>query len=106
MLATIEFDDNATLDANEIQNEIGIRMLTAKFAAFEPPAAQILPEYVFGIRGGIAQPALQMRVKNLLVSLTFHSCDGLKNPYLRENPSPPNPPLEGEGFDGATAPPP
>jgi len=72
VLTTVQFDNQRSLETYEVQNEIGERMLPAKFAVFNLPAAQTLPKQVLGIRRSIAQSALQLRSEDLLVRLSSH----------------------------------
>jgi hypothetical protein len=43
MLASIDFDDRFPFQAHEVHHEIEERMLSAKFAAVELSATQVLP---------------------------------------------------------------
>jgi len=72
VLTAIEFDDEHAIEANEIQNEITVRMLPAKLATVELTSLQPLPKRTFAISGRVAQLPLQFRPQDLLAGLTFH----------------------------------
>jgi hypothetical protein len=73
MLTSIEFDYDAALETNEVENEIVGGMLAAEFAAFNLPSTQALPEQMLSLSRRVAQPTLQLGFENALVRLTFHS---------------------------------
>jgi len=58
VLAAVEFDDDGTLEADEVQDEVSKRMLSAKFASFELTTSEHSPKRALGIRWRIAQSAL------------------------------------------------
>ena len=90
MLSSIDFDDQTVVEANEVKNVIAVRVLASELAAWHLLSTQDGPELSFGICHPVAQRPLQRSFENILVRLAFHT--------LLFNPSPPNPPLEGEGF--------
>jgi hypothetical protein len=94
VLTPIELDNYATLETDEVENEITVGVLAAEFASFNLTPAQALPKQMLGVGRRVAQSTLQLRIENTLVCLTLHVT-------LESNPSPPNPPLEGEGFGAA-----
>src|SRR4029453_2451820 len=81
MLTTVQFDDNGSLEAHEIQNVIGERVLPTKFAVLDLPAAQALPKHMLSIRRCIAQPALQPWSENRLLRLSFHDACQQHHPH-------------------------
>ena len=91
MLAPIQLDNDAPFQAYKIKNEICVGVLSPELAALKLPSAQSLPEQVLPSRRRIAQLALQLGLKNAFVGLAFHANT------CNFTPSPPNPPLEGEG---------
>ena len=72
MLTAIEFDHRLSLEANEIENEVAVRMLASKLAILYLTAAQALPKAMLGICWRVSQPALQLGFENALVCLASH----------------------------------
>lgn len=72
MLSSIDFHHQHAFEADEIQDEIVVGMLTTKLATFDLFPAQPLPEFSFRIGGPIAQSALQVRFQYLWVGLSTH----------------------------------
>ena len=92
MLASIKFDDEAALQTRKVKNIVSIRVLTAKLASFNLSAFQPLPQRAFRVGRLVAESLLQSCFANAWIRLAFHV-----HGRVGENPSPPNPPLEGEG---------
>jgi len=88
MLATVQFDDQCSLEAHEVQNVIAKWVLSPKFAGFDLPAAQTLPKRMFGIRRRIAQSTLQLWFQNALVRLTSHNSPRCEINTIPTQPSP------------------
>jgi len=61
-----------SFEANEIENEVGVRVLAAELAVLDLAAAQVLPKLMLGIGWRISQFALQLGLKNAFVRLTAH----------------------------------
>jgi hypothetical protein len=72
MLAAVELDDHASLEAYKVENEIAERMLSAELAAFELSAFQASPKRALRIRGVVAERALAVLSENRLVRLALH----------------------------------
>ena len=88
MLAAVEFHDQLSLKAYEVQNVIGKRVLPPELAIFNLPAAQTLPKSVLGIRRCTTQSTLQFWFENALVRLTFHSSPSRAINTIPTQPSP------------------
>jgi hypothetical protein len=58
VLASIEFDNEPSLEACKVQDEITVRVLAAELAAFDLTAAQALPKPMLGIGWRVAQTTL------------------------------------------------
>jgi hypothetical protein len=92
MLPTVDLNDQLPFKTHEVQDEIAIRMLPAKLVTLQLSTPQTPPKLSFGIRHIVSQLALQFGREDGLVGLS------LQLTLLRIKPSPPNPPLEGEGY--------
>ena len=69
MLASIEFNDQSTLHANEIEDVVAERVLAPELAPVQSLGAQMHPQSLFGGRRGPAQFALQSAFADRLVGL-------------------------------------
>jgi len=58
VLASVEFDDRLSFEANEIENEVGVWMLAAKLAGLDLAPTQALPKPMLGIGWRVAQSTL------------------------------------------------
>jgi len=72
VLAAVEFNGNFAFEANEIENVVSIRMLSAGFAVFDLSTTKALPETTFRVSWRVAKLALQLGCKNLLAGLSLH----------------------------------
>lgn len=72
MLPAVDFDDEPTLEAHEIDHVAAQRMLAPELGAVELTQAQMPPEPAFGIGGVAAQPARDLRAADEGVRLSAH----------------------------------
>src|SRR3546814_11415299 len=103
MLSSIEFDHDFSLKTREIQDVVTEGMLPPEFCSVDLPAPQGLPQLAFGVGRVASQDALALVAPDSLAGLAFHgACSFAVVMSVRwGNPSPPNPPLDGEGFGSA-----
>jgi hypothetical protein len=100
MLSAIDFDHETMFEADEVEDVTIVRVLTAELAALDLSVPEYRPQCSFRVGHPAAQSPLQLRCVDPCVILRFHAYSPRPSP---SNPSPPNPPLEGEGFKALAA---
>jgi len=88
VLTAVDFYDELAIQANEIQDVVAIRMLSAELASFELSPFQSIPECALRIGSSVAEPLLQLRSEDVVVGLAFHVRVDAKLKPIPTQPSP------------------